>query len=185
MKAKLFFYILCGLLILTIVAFGVGYVWGREKLVAQKETINEKKLEINNNQKRIDQLIQLSRRYEAVKSRSSEIDQALPKTSQQAEILLELKAAAQESGVNIASMQFTGTATPANASTNQATAQQDLFILPISIRASGSYPQIIAFLNRLDTLSRYNSVTSLAANKPATNPNLLEVSMSLVAYLKP
>lgn len=185
MKAKLFFYILCGFLIITIIACGGGYVWGREKLIAQKEVVNEKKLELDNNQKRINQLIQLSRRYESVRLRVDEINRALPRTSEQAEILLELKSAAQETGVSIIGIQFTGTATPANANTNQATAQQDLFILPISIRTSGSYLQIIAFLNRLNTLSRYNSVTSLTANKTPTNPNILDISMSLVAYLKP
>lgn len=185
MKTRLFFFILCAILAALILACGVGYVWGREKLITQKEVVNEKKLELDNNQKRIDQLIQLSRRYETAKSRADEIDRALPKTSQQAETLLELKSAAAETGVIIVSMQFTGAATPANASTNQATAQQDLFVLPISMRASGSYPQIIAFLNRLDTLSRYNSVTSLTANKTQTNPNTLDVSLSLVAYLKP
>ncbi|MDQ5944337.1 MAG: hypothetical protein QG658_404 [Patescibacteria group bacterium] len=185
MKAKLFFFFLCGVLALLIAGFAGGYLWGRDQLLSQKDVVNEKKLELDNNQKRIDQLIQLSRRYETAKSRADEIDRALPRTSQQAEILLELKSAAAETGVTIASVQFTGAATPTKADTNQATAQQDLYILPISLRAAGSYPQIIAFLNRLDTLSRYNSVTSLTANKTQTNPNTLDVSMSLVAYLKP
>lgn len=185
MKAKLFFYFLCALLAILVITFAGGYVWGRNQLIAQKQMVNEEKLELDNNQKRIDQLIQLSRRYETAKSRADEIDRALPRTSQQAEILLELKSAAAETGVTIASIQFTGAATPAKADTNQATAQQDLYVLPISLRAAGSYPQLIAFLNRLDTLSRYNSVTSLTANKTQTNPNSLDVSMSLVAYLKP
>jgi len=185
MKAKLFFFFLCAVLAILTAVGASGFVWGRNQLIAQKEAVNEKKLELDNNQKRIDQLIQLSRRYETAKSRADEIDRALPRTSQQAEILLELKSAAAETGVTIASVQFTGAATPAKAETNQATAQQDLYVLPMSLRAAGSYPQIIAFLNRLDTLSRYNSVTSLTANKTQTNPNTLDVSMSLVAYLKP
>ena len=185
MKAKVFFFFLCAIFGITVLTFGLGYTWGREQLIAQKQAVNKKKLELDDNQKRIDQLIQLSRRYETAKSRADEIDRALPRSSQQAEILLELKSAASETGVSIASIQFTGAATPANANTNQATAQQDLFVLPISLRASGSYPQIIAFLNRLDTLSCYNSVTSLTANKTQANANTLDVSMSLVAYLKP
>lgn len=185
MKARLFFFLLCILLSLLTAAFIGSYIWARNQLITQKQTINESKLELDNSQKRIDQLIQLSRRYDIAKSRADEIDRALPRTSQQAEILLELKAAAAETGVTVAGIQFTGAATPTKADTNQATAQQDLYVLPISLRASGSYPQLITFLNRLDTLSRYNSVTSLTASKTQSNPNTLDINMSLVAYLKP
>lgn len=185
MKAKLLFSILCVVLAISLVASGAIYVWGRQKLLEQKSLVNEKKLELDDSQKLIDQLIQLSRRYDSAKSQADEIDKALPRSSQQAEILLELKSAAAESEVTIASIQFTGQDTPAQAQTNQATAQQDFLILPITIRASTTYPQLIAYLNRLETLSRYNSVTALTATKSQSNRDILEISMSLVAYLKP
>jgi Tfp pilus assembly protein PilO len=151
----------------------------------QKSLVNEKKLELDDSQKLIDQLIQLSRRYDSAKSQADEIDKALPRSSQQAEIMLELQSAAAENGVTIGSIQFTGKVTPDQAQTNQSTALQDLIVVPISIRASATYPQLIAYLNRLETLSRYNSVTSLTANKSQANRDNLEISMSLVAYLKP
>lgn len=185
MKAKLFFLILCVVLAILLLASTGAYVWGRQKLLEQKSLVNEKKLELDDSQKLIDQLIQLSRRYDSAKSQADEIDKALPRSSQQAEIMLELQSAAAENGVTIASIQFTGTVTPDQAQTNQSTAQQDLIVLPISIRASTTYPQLIAYLNRLETLSRYNSVTALTATKSQSNRDILEISMSLVAYLKP
>jgi Tfp pilus assembly protein PilO len=184
-RAKLLFFILCALLAILLVASGAAYFWGSNILLEQKQEVSKKKLELDDSQKRIDQLIQLSRRYDSAKAQAEEIDKALPRSSQQAEILLELKSAAAENGVTIASIQFTGQATPAKAQTNQATAQQDYLILPISIRASATYPQLIAYLNRLETLSRYNSVTSLSATKSQSNRDNLEISMSIVAYLKP
>lgn len=185
MKAKLLFLILCAILAATLIAGGVVYVWGRAVLLEQKQQVSKKKLELDDSQKRIDQLIQLSRRYDSAKAQAEEIDKALPRSSQQAEILLELKSAAAENGVTIAGIQFTGQATPTQAQTNQTTVQQDYLVLPISIRASATYPQLIAYLNRLETLSRYNSVTSLTAAKSQSNRDNLEISMSIVAYLKP
>ena len=76
MKAKLFFFFLCAVLAILTVVGASGFAWGRNQLITQKEAVNEKKLELDNNQKRIDQLIQLSRRYETAKSRADEIDRA-------------------------------------------------------------------------------------------------------------
>ncbi len=185
MKPKLTFYILCGTLAILIAGGTAGYVYGLRELTEQKERVQKKQLELADSQKRTSQLIELSRKYDDAKSRLDDIDRALPRQSKQAEILLELEGAGAQTGVAISSLTFTGAATPKNPNTNQAAAKQDLYILPISLRLRGTYPQLIAFLSRLNTISRFNSVTSLATNKIVNSPDQLDISMNLVAYLKP
>lgn len=185
MKSKHFFYVLVGGLVLILVFGAYGYAWGYSQLMKKKADTTAQQIAYEDSQKRIDQLIQLSRRYESAKARSNEIDRALPRASQQAEILLELKAAAAETGITVSGLQFTGAANPLKVETNQATPQKDIFILPISLRLSGNYTQLIGFLNRLDTLSRYNSVVSLSANKVQSNRESLDANLNLIAYLKP
>lgn len=185
MKAKLFFFILIGLAVILMAGGVYGFIWARGELLEKKEQVAAKQLELDDTQKRIEQLVQLSRRYETAKTRSAEIDRALPRASQQAEILLELKAAAAQAGVSVSSLQFTGAANPLKAEINQATPQKDLYVLPISLRLSGTYPQLVTYLNRLDTLSRFNNVVSLNATKVQANRDVLDVNLNLVAYLKP
>lgn len=185
MKAKTFFFILCATLAILIVGGGVAYYWGYQELTSQKELAMKKQLELGDSQKRTSQLIELSRKYDDAKARLSDIDRALPRESKQAEMLLELRDAAATSGVQISSLQFTGTATPKNATTNQALLQADLYVLPISLRLSGTYPQLIDFMQKLNGLGRLNSVTSLTTSKIITSADRLDITMNIVAYLKP
>ncbi len=185
MKAKTFFFILCALLIVLVLGGAGAYYWGHQQLTEQRDRVNKKQLDLSDSQKRTSQLIELSRKYDEAKARISDIDRALPRDSKQAEMLLEIRDAAAASGVRIASLQFTGAATPKNASTNQALLQKDLYVLPISLRLSGSYPQLITFLDKLNGLGRLNSVTNLTTSKTIASPDQLEITMNLVAYLKP
>jgi Tfp pilus assembly protein PilO len=185
MKAKTFFLVLCALLVILIVGGGAAYYWGHQQLTAQKEKVNKKQLDLSDSQKRTSQLIELSRKYEEANARIDDIDRALPRDSKQAEMLLEIRDAAAASGVRVASLQFTGAATPKNPNTNQALLQKDLYVLPISLRLGGSYPQLITFLEKLNKLGRLNSVTNLTTSKTITSPDQLDITMNLVAYLKP
>ncbi len=184
-SAKVFFYMLCGLLTILLLGGSYAYWWGREELIIQKDRVNKKQLELVDGEKHTEQLVQLSRRYTEASARLNGINEALPRQSQQAEILLQIKEAANQSQVSLPSLQFTGAASPTNSALNQATPVEGLYILPISLRLSGTYDQLQTFLERLERLGRYNSVTSLSTTKTLTNRDQLDISMTLVAYLKP
>lgn len=184
-RAKGFFWV-------VIVALGIflsvgtyGYYWGTQELTTQKNRGLKKQLALQEEQKRTEQLVQLSRRYSEAEARLNDINTALPRSVEQATILLAIKEAAAQSGVQLPSIQFTGAAQLTNPQLNQATPAKGLYLLPISLKLSGTYDQLQNFLSRLENLSRYNSVTSLSLSKIVSDRNKLDISMSINAYLKP
>ena len=185
MKAKLFFYILCGSLVVILAVCGSAFVWGRDQLKTQKDRGLKKQLELQDEQKRTNQLVKLNSRYNDAKARLDDINTALPRSAEQAGILLAVKQAANESQIKLPSIAFTGSAQLTNPQLNQSTVLKGLYVVPISLKLSGNYLQLQDFLSRLERLSRYNSVVSLATTKVNTDPDKLEVSMTMNAYLKP
>ncbi len=184
-SSQALFYVLVGLLALILVGGGYAYVWAHELLVSQRQSIAKDRLEVIDEQKRTEQLVTLSRRYNEAKAKLDDINRALPRDSQQTEILLSIQSAASEAGVSLPSIQFTGQAQLANPQLNQATLAQGFYVVPISLKLSGSYDQLQSFLDKLEHLSRYNSVTTLTLTKTLADKNRLEVAMTLNAYLKP
>ncbi|MEI7818689.1 MAG: type 4a pilus biogenesis protein PilO [bacterium] len=185
MKARNLFYVLLIVLVLSMVFAGYGFWWARTQLLGRQSEVVKVQLETVDEQKRTEQLLQLGRRYSQAKTKLDDINRALPRESQQAEILLSIRNAAEESGVVLPSIQFTGAAQLANPKINQATPIKGLYVVPVSLKFNCSYVQLLTFLDTLERLSRYNSVGSLNLTKTATNPDLLEVSLTLNAYLKP
>jgi|GEM_PF-6688951 len=185
MKARGVFVVLTAGLVLLLAGSGYAFWWAREQLLTKKTEIVKAQLDVVDEQKRTDQLVILSRRYSQAKAKLDDINTALPRESQQAEILLSIREAANQAGVTLPSIQFTGAAQSANPKLNQATQSKDLYVVPIALKLTGNYEQLISFLDRLERLSRYNSVGSLSLSKTNTDRDKLEITMSLNAYLKP
>lgn len=185
LTARSFSFMLVGLLALVLGGGTYGYYWAQGKLVARNAEYNQLQLQLVNEQKHTDQLLQLSRRYNEAKGRLDDINQALPRASQQAEVLLIVQEAASQTGVKLPSIAFTGSPQLANPQLNQATKTGDLYVVPISLKLSATYAQLNDFLKRLENLSRYNSVGSLSLSKTAANASVLDVSLTLNAYFKP
>lgn len=184
-RAKGFFWVVAIVLGITIIASAYAYWWGMQELITQKDRGLAKQIALQDEQRRTEQLVQLSRRYTDAQSRLNDINTALPRSVEQATVLLAIKEAAAQSGVQLPSIQFTGAAQLSNPQLNQATPAKNLYLLPIALKLSGSYDQLQNFLGRLENLSRYNSVTTLSLSKVATDRNKLDISMSINAYLKP
>ena len=122
MKAKLFFYFLCASILLILAISTSAFFWGREQLITQKDRGLKKQLELQDEQKRTSQLVKLNSRYNEAKARLDDINSALPRSAQQAEILLAVKEAANQSQIKLPSIAFTGSAQLTNPQLNQSTA---------------------------------------------------------------
>jgi len=184
-SSRLLFYALVGLMGVILIAGGYGYVWARQMLISKKEAVEQTKLEVVDEQKRTEQLVTLSRRYEQAKTKLEDINRALPRDSQQTEILLAIQNAAKDSGVILPSIQFTGAAQLTNPQLNQSSPAQGFYVVPLNLKLSGTYDQLQSFLDKLERLSRYNSVSSLSLTKTLADKNRLDIAMTLNAYLKP
>lgn len=184
-SSRVLFFVLIGFLSVILLAGGYGYVWARQALLEKKQSVEKTHLEVIDEQKRTEQLVTLSRRYTEAKAKLDEINRALPRDSQQTEILLAIQSAANESGVLLPSVQFTGAAQLTNPQLNQASPSQGFYVVPLSLKLSGAYDQLQTFLDKLERLSRYNSVSTLSLTKTLADKNKLDVSLTLNAYLKP
>lgn len=188
MKPKSFFYVLlgvCGGLVLLGI---VGYYFGSRVLIAKKQELMKKETDLDLVEERSSQLVELKRHYEDAVKKLDEITRALPTNKQQAEVVVSLKDVAARTGMELPSIQFSASGAPTKGKVDpnytQTTTVGDLYVLPIWLKMSGNYSQLVSFLTEVENLSRFNSVTDLSLTTVA-GQNKLEVNLTINAYLKP
>lgn len=188
MKPKTFFYVLIGVCGALLIIGAIGYFFGIKMLTAKKQELVKKEANLKLIEERSIQLVELRRRYDEAAKRLDEITRALPESKQQAEVIVALKDIANRAGLDLPSIQFASSAggkTKIDPNFTQTSKVGELYVLPISLKMTGSYDQLVSFLSEAERLSRYNSVISLNLVKIATNRERLDISLTINAYLKP
>jgi Tfp pilus assembly protein PilO len=184
MTPKRFFYLLLGSGLLVLVAAGVGYYYA---LTFIQGTQNQLATQLAEQSAADDQLTYLGK----LKNQYAHdivpilplIEQALPHTKNQTELLSQLQQIAQESGLSITSVSFTsGQGLPT--ATSQTVQNGTVLALPISFQISGSFTQLQTFLTKVETLSRFTNVTTLSVTRPDKSKPIV-YSMTVNAYIKP
>lgn len=187
MRPRTLFLTLCGILGVSIIIFGLAYALSSRMLIRERQQFNQKQIDLELSEKRTNQLIELTGRYNEASKKFDEINNALPQSKQQPEVVVQLQNAAGEVGLNLPTIQFDTTAAPTvtQAKDDKNKNPSGLSVLPITIKLSGSYDQLIAYLKKLESLSRYNSVTSINLSKVNSDRKKLDISLTLTAFFKP
>lgn len=182
MKPKQFFFAM--LILLAALAGGGGYGYYTQTLALEKRTdqLRQKLADLQIADGEITKLNTLKTQYLSIEQLLPRLDIALPRAKQQSEIILQLERLAQNAGLNLPQTTFqavTGLPGP----TTQTAKSGDVFALPISFQMTGSYAQMQAFLQSLESFGRYTSVKSIAITSSA--PRVLNFSVNLEVYMKP
>lgn len=183
MRPRTFFWALLGITAAVIVVAGGALVWGAGRLSAQKNQLTTRQVDLEFAQERLNQLLTLKKNYDAAAPKLDIITKALPATKEQSTVILQLEGAASASGLNLASITFNADPKPSNLS--QTVPDGVFYSLPVTLKLTGNYQQLQAFLNRIEHLSRFNSVSTLSLAKGSSDRTFLSIGLTINIFLKP
>lgn len=182
MTPKRYFFILLGVIVLLVAAGGYGYYVAVLRINASKAEYSAVLTEQSTAQQQIDDTSKLKNQYKRdILPQLDRILEALPRTKNQTAILAQLQSIAATSGLALTNVTLpSAIGLPGN--TTQTVKSGTVLALPISFQLQGSYAQLQAFLSKVEKLSRFTNITSLAISHDKGN---VTYSMTVNAYIKP
>ena len=184
MTPKRFFFILLGIGVLVLGAAGTGYYFALTFVQSTSTRLAAQMAEQTAADDKLSYLAKLKAQYTRdIVPILPLIEQALPRTKNQTEVLAQLQTIAGESGLVISQVTF-ASPTGLPTATSQTIPSGGVLALPISFQVSGSFAQLQNFLTKVETLSRFTNVTTLSVTRPDKAKPII-YSMSVNAYVKP
>lgn len=181
MKPKLFYFVLAGLLTIGAAGTVAGYYFASQGLNQRKQVLKQELTKSALADERIDQLTSLRSQFKQLSPLAAKLDNALPRVKKQSEVILQIQQVATSAGMGVSNISFqANNGLPTD--TSQAVKIGDYFAMPISFQLSGSYPQLQSFLQQLESLERYTSVTQLSISRSGSR---LTFTINLNAFFKP
>jgi Tfp pilus assembly protein PilO len=184
MSPKRYFFILLGIMGGIIALAGGGYYYALITVKATSLKLAAQQGEQNAADDELQYLSRLKVQYtHDIEPILPVLEQALPRTKNQTEILTQLQTISQESGLHIAGATF-ASAQGLPTATSQTVQSGKVLALPITFQVSGSYAQLQNFLTKVETLSRFTNVTTLSISRPDKTKPII-YAMTVNAYVKP
>lgn len=182
MTAKQLFRYLVGGGALTLLLFSVllYWLWGRVS-AASDDLLTVQASEVGL-ATRNQSLAKLSRDYDRLSPSLALLGQALPAPITPEIVLNSLRSVAAASGVAISSYDFAAPAVPAAKTVPGGGAAPAAPSVGYSIKISGPYSAVQAFLTRTNTMTPLSDVKSINVTKPVKENDGLEVTLQMVSY---
>ncbi len=184
MKPKQLYYGLIGLIVVLAIGLGYGYYQAVGKVKAQTKALSKLMADDSLNQEHLDQLSDLKHKLKDLEPVLAKLDIALPATENQSQVILQIEQLAAQAGMNLPNASFQALNGLPTA-TSQTVKAGPALALPISFQLNGTYEQLQTFLQSVEHLGRYSSVSSLSITQSATNAKALSFSITLNVYVKP
>ena len=183
MTPKRYFMLLLGIAAVLLAGGGYGYVQASGLLHRSTKQLSDQLTARDVADNTIGQLVDLQSQYkDQVAPILPLLDNILPHSKNQTQILLQLQDLANQSGLVIKSISMpTPTGLPSNIS-QTTPAMAGVLALPISFTVTGTYGQLQNFLVKVESLNRTTNVTSLTASGAGAT---VSYAMTVNAYEKP
>jgi Tfp pilus assembly protein PilO len=184
MKPKQFFYILLGGIVALVLVGGAGYYFALANVKATSDKLASQLAEQAAADKQTQYVSRIKNQYaREIMPILPLMDDALPRSKNQTEILVQLQRIAGESGLTISSVGF---ASPIGlpTATSQTVASGAVLALPISFQVQGSFAQLQTFLTKVEALNRFTNITTLSVSRPDKSKPIV-YAMTVNAYVKP
>ncbi len=174
MTPKKYYQIIVGIMIGLAVVGAGGYWYALNALNDASADLATQKSLSDSADTRVANLKNTQNRYQKlVEPLLPQINEALPNTSNQTEILSQLQTAAKTSSVSLSSVTFQGSAGKPVAG---------VIPLSMSFQVTGNFTHVQAFLADVENLSRITTVDSLTAT---ASGKTITYAINLTAYSKP
>jgi Tfp pilus assembly protein PilO len=192
MKAKQFYFLLLGMLMLSVAGIVGSFIWGKNQLKSNAISVSEQLAERDAQRDNIILLQQAESQIKDIDEVNELLDRLLPTQKNQETLILDIiYTATAESGIalsNISTFSFGGSGDP-DALSGTAPNKEVSGVLeyPFSLNLQNiNYDVLLKFLKEIETNGRIIQVDNVQINPSKKDPGLLtSVSLSLKAYLKP
>ncbi len=186
------------IIITSIIILGLAVFVIRPKvnnLISSYKQKQEKETELIQAKQKEKDLEKLEDEYKDIEDQLSKAYQALPSEKEVSDLIIQIEALAKESGSILETIQLVGEETDEKEKEKeeekspftQTTESENLpgaYELSVQIKLTTDYYKFLGLLEFLENLSRYVDVTSLNI-KANESDNTMQVSLSLVSYIKP
>lgn len=192
MKAKQFYFLLLGMLMLSVAGIVGSFIWGKNQLKSNAISVSEQLAERDAQRDNIILLQQAESQIKDIDEVNELLDRLLPTQKNQETLILDIiYTATAESGIslsNISTFSFGGSGDPdALSGTVPNKEVSGVLEYPFSLNLQNiSYDVLLKFLKEIETNGRIIQVDNVQINPSKKDLGLLtSVSLSLKAYLKP
>lgn len=180
MKPKLLFFIMMGVLVLAIGSSAAGYMYTSTILKTTRDEFASKELELEYSYDHLRYLEQLELSTEELENDLGGLTSIYPEKKMQAQIILQLRRLADDTGVNIEgegiSFPPTDGLPSANSQLSESEAVGGLVGMPVQLTIGGSFDDTMTFLEDLENFRRLINIASLemsgGSGKVTTNINI-------------
>lgn len=185
MKPKQFYLVLLVIFFLTILSGILGFTLINSSINTKLNNYHIELAKISLADETLDNLVKLHNQYDKITPLIPKLYAVLPNTKQQSEVIVQLQQIARNSGLTINGISFLSTSSmPSSISQTQKTSSGFL-ALPINLQLVGSYEQLHNFLQQIENLNRYISISTLTINRNEGKNTILTINLTANAFLKP
>lgn len=189
MSPKLLYKIMLGVIILFILGFGYLFYILNNGLTSSQNEISKVLAQEKVAQENRKQLKQLQEQFSDISSLRSEIEEVLPSSKKQAEIIAQLVTIANSTGLDLDTLNFDPTqGLPGELTQTQETEYEGIVVVPVNFQTTGFYFQLLQFLREIETLQRHVQVEQLGVSSGESEDNTsskLNFNVKLNVYLQP
>ena len=191
MTAKKFFFVLIGMLVLALLAIFGAFYWGNNQLEAEASDISTLIADRDIQQEKIIRLQQAKQDTTELESIETLLDRLLPPTKEQEQLVADvIFTATAEAGIpfsQVTSFSFSGSNEPNDLSGTTASKDNPgVFEYPFTLQIEEiTYDTLLQLLREIETNGRIVQVDNIQIAPDAQNPNILSVSLSTKAYVRP
>jgi Tfp pilus assembly protein PilO len=168
-----------------------AYYWGNNQLKAKASSISDLIADRDITQEKIINLQKAQKSSEDLDSVTQLLDNLLPKTKQQEELIADvIYTATAESGIpfsQVSSFSFSGSSEPDSLSGTVLSKEfPGVYEYPFTLQINSiPYATLLTLLREIETNGRIVQVENIQISPDSDNPNVLTVSLSTKAYVKP
>jgi Tfp pilus assembly protein PilO len=187
MKAKLFFFLMLGLVSLTLVGSSGLYYFMNSRLNAKIGQLSQTKEDIAVTTEEIANLESLNKRLKEIENIKPMIEAALPRGKTQSESVAQILSIARLNGVNFRTITFEATqGLPAeNSQTKTSKVVPSVSTVPITLETeSVRYETLKDFLRDVFAIRRNANVSSLMIIRDADNPGRVSARLTIDIHLE-
>ncbi len=192
MSAKRFFYIMAGLVLLTVFSILGSFYVGKNKLQAESTTMSDLLADRDITQEKIIRLEKVQKDSTQIGSINILLDRLVPDKKEQEKLVTDIIfTATSEVGIpfsQVSSFSFSGGGAEPNDLSGTVVSKENpgVYEYPFSLQINTiSYDTLLKLLTEIETNSRIVQVDTVQITPDSSNPSVLSVSLTMKAYIKP
>lgn len=187
MSPQKLFYVLLGLIAVIVLGGGAGYYYGHVWLSEKIDQLESLRAEAVVAKEEVDRLQELELVYGDIQELEEKTDRILPEEKLQSEVASQIFAMIDGAGLDGGGISFQSTSgIPDRTTQTDEGSLDEVLVMPVNFNVSGTYQELLLFLDNVERQERFMQVTSLSINRSSSDDTdgQLNLSIQLEVFLK-